>query len=160
MHTLVFNKIKKDNLMEIQNKVSAEIYCMEMDYQSTGTLNEAFLTWKDAFTGKFKSSKEIVKLQSTLRTRFCKSIITEAKENYYITDNDLVQFTEYFNVGVVIIKDYKNLKKQFKERKYFIYDCNFNVTKNKHVFKYYKYLMIIGYFDNIHFNLFYNQEKN
>ena len=54
------------------------------------------------------SSKEIGKLKSTLRTRFCKSIITDAKENYYITDNDLAQFIEYFKIGVVMIKDYKN----------------------------------------------------
>ena len=80
-----------------------------MDYQ----LNDVFLKWKDAITEteNAKSSKEIVKLQSTLRTRFCKSIIKEAKENYFITDNDLVQFIEYFKIGDVIIKDYKNLKK-------------------------------------------------
>ena len=106
MHTLVFNKINEDNLMEIQSEGSAEIYCMQMDYQPTGTLNEAFLKWKVAITEieNAKSSKEIVKLQSVLGTRFCKSIITEAKEDYYITDNDLVRFIEYFKIGVVITK--------------------------------------------------------
>ena len=77
------------------------------------------------------SSKEIIKLQSAF-----KSIIKEAKENYYIADNDLVRFIEYFKIGVVIIKDYKKRKKQFKQSKYFISDCNFNVTKKKHVFEY------------------------
>ena len=39
---------------------------MEMDYQSTRTLNDAFLTWKDAITEteNVMSSKEIVKHQS------------------------------------------------------------------------------------------------
>ena len=125
--------------METQNEGSAEIYCIEIDYQPTGTLNEAFLKWKDAITEteNIKSSKEIVKLQSTLWTRFCESIIKEAKENYYITANDLVQFIEYFKISVVIIKDNKNPNKQFKENKYFISDCNFNVIKKKHVFEYY-----------------------
>ena len=57
-----------------------------------------------------------------------------------------------------MIKDYKNPKKQFKESKYFATDCNFHVAKKKYVFEYCKYFMINGYFDNIHFDLFYNQE--
>ena len=65
----------------------------------------------------------IVKLQRALRTRFCKSIIKEANENHDIKDNYLVQFIEYFNIGVVIFKDYKNPKNQFKTSKYFISDC-------------------------------------
>ena len=87
MHTLVFNKMNKDNSTDIQNKGSAEIYYMEIDYQTTGTLNNAFLKWKDTITEteNVKSCKEIGKLQSTLSTRFCKSIIKEAKENYYFT---------------------------------------------------------------------------
>ena len=110
MHTLVFNKINKDNSIDMQNEGSAEIYCMELDYQSTGTLNDAFLTWKDAITEteNVMSSKEIGKLKSALRARFCKSIIKQAKEYYYITVNDLMRFLEYFKIGVVIIKDYKN----------------------------------------------------
>ena len=125
MHTLVFNIIKKDNSIDIQNEGSAEIYCMEMNYEPTGTLNESFLN--------LKSSKEIVILKSVLRTGFCKSIINQAKENYYITDNDLVRLIEYFEVSVVIVKDYKNLNKQFIASKYFISDCNFNVTKKKYI---------------------------
>ena len=133
-----------------------------MDYEPTETLNDAFLNWKDAITvtENVKSSKEMVKLHSASRTRFCKSIIKAAKENYHFTENDLVQFTEYFKIGVVIIKDYKNPKKQLKESKYFISDCNLNVTKKKYMFEYCEYFMTIGYFDNIHFDLFYNQETN
>ena len=113
MLTLVFNKINKGNSMEIQNEGSAEIYCKAIDYQPTGTLNDTFLKGKDAITEteNVKSSKEIVKLQSALHTRFCKSIIKEAKENYYIRDNDLVRFIEYFKIGVIIIKEYKNPNK-------------------------------------------------
>ena len=70
----------------------------------------------------------------------------------------MVWFIEYFKIGVVIIKDYKNPKKQFKQSKYVISDCNFNITKNKHVFEYCEYFMIIGYFDNIHFYYLYNQD--
>ena len=93
MHTLLFNKIKKDNLIDVQNEGSAEIYCMEMDYQPSGTLNEVFLEWIDIITEteNIYSSKEIVKLQSSLCNSFCKSIIKELKEKYYITDNDLVR---------------------------------------------------------------------
>ena len=67
---------------------------MEMDYQPTGASNDAYLKWKDAITEieNNKSSKEIGNLKSALRTKFCKSIIKEANENYYITDNDLVRF--------------------------------------------------------------------
>ena len=93
-----------------------------------------------------------------MRYRFYKSIIKQAKENYYITDNDLMRFIEYFKIGVVIIKEYKTLKKHFETSKYFISDCNFNVAKKKHMFEYCEYLVIIGYFDNIHFDLFYHQE--
>ena len=103
-------------------------------------------------------SKEIGKLKSALRTRFCKSIITDAKENYYITDTNLVQFIEYFKIGVVMSKDYKNPNKQFKESKYFISDSYFHVAKKKDMFEYCEYFMIIEYFNKIHFNLFYNQE--
>ena len=80
---------------------------MEMDFQPTGTLNEAFQEWKDVIiaTENVKSSKEIVKLQSTLRTRFCKSIMKKAKDNYYTTNNDLVRFIEYFKIAAVMIKD-------------------------------------------------------
>ena len=127
MHSFVFNKINKDNSIDILNEGSAKIYCMKMDYQPTGTLNEAFFTWKDAITEteNVMSFKETGKLQSALRTRFCKSINNQAKENYYITDNDLVRFMEHFKIGVAIINDYKNPKKQFKQSKYFISDCNF-----------------------------------
>ena len=133
IHALDFNKINKDNSIDAQNEGHAEIYGMKMDYQPTGTLNDALLKWKDIITEteNVKSSKVIVKLQSTLRNRFRKSIIKEAKENHYITDNDLVQFIEYFKISVVIIKYYTNLKIQFKESKYFICDYNFNVTKKK-----------------------------
>ena len=31
----------------------------------------------------------------------------DTKENYYITDNDLVRFIEKFKIGAVMIKDYK-----------------------------------------------------
>ena len=63
MHTLVFNKTNKDNLIEMQNEGCAEIYCKEMDYQPTGTLNEAYLKQKDAITEteNAKSFREIVK---------------------------------------------------------------------------------------------------
>ena len=98
--------------------------------------------------------KKIVKLQSALRTRFCQLIINQAKENYYIADNDFVRFIDYFNIGVVIIKDYKNPKNLFKESKYFISDCDFNASKKKHMFEYCEYFVIIVYFDNIHFDLF------
>ena len=43
MHTLFFNKISKDYSVDIQNEGSTKIYCMEMDYQPTGTLNDAFI---------------------------------------------------------------------------------------------------------------------
>ena len=68
-----------------------------------------FVKWKDAITEteNAKLSRQIIILQSALRIRFCKSIIKEAKENYYITDNDLVRFIEYFKIGIVIIKDFK-----------------------------------------------------
>ena len=69
-----------------------------------------------------------------------------------------MRFIEYFKIGVVIIKDYKNLNKWLKESRYFISDCNFNVTKKKRMFEYCEYFMIIGYFDKIHFDLFYNQD--
>ena len=148
MHTLVFNKINKDNSIDMQNEGSAEIYCMELDYQPNRTLNDAFLKWKDAITEteNVMSSKEIGKLKIALHTRFCKSIITDAKENCYITDNDLVRFIEHFKIVVAMIKDYKNPKKQFKQSEYFISDCNFHFTKSKHIFKYCEYFMIIEYF--------------
>ena len=68
----------------------------------------------------------------------------------------MVRFIEYFKISVVMAKYYKNLKKQCKESKYFISDCNLHVAKNKQMFKYCEYFMIIGYFDNIYFDLFYN----
>ena len=62
IHTLVFNKINIDNSIDIQNKGRAEIFCTEMDYQPTGTSNDAFLKWKDSITEteNVKSSNEIV----------------------------------------------------------------------------------------------------
>ena len=33
IYILVFNKMNKDNLIDVQNKGSAENYCMEMDYE-------------------------------------------------------------------------------------------------------------------------------
>ena len=82
---------------------------MEMDYQPTGTLNDAFLKWNDAITQteNVQPIKEMIKLKSALRTRFYKSIIKEAKENHYITDNNLVQFIEYYNNVFLITKNYK-----------------------------------------------------
>ena len=81
MHTLIFNKINKNNSIDVQNKDSAKIYCMKMDYQSTGTLNEAFLKWIDAITEtqNAKSFKEIVKLQNSFLTRFCKQLSRKQK---------------------------------------------------------------------------------
>ena len=65
---------------------------MATDYKPTGILHDACLKWKDAITAikNVQSSKEIAKLQSSLHTKFCKSVIKEVKENYYIIDNDLV----------------------------------------------------------------------
>ena len=76
------------------------------EYKPTGTLNDAFLKWKDAII-ETENVKEIVKLQSALHTTFCKTIVKEAKKNYCITDNDLVRLIDYFKTSVVIIKDYK-----------------------------------------------------
>ena len=75
---------------------------MKLDYLPTGTLNDVFLKWKDAITetDNIKSSNEIGKLKSALRTRLCKIIIEQAKENYYITNNDLVRFIEYFKIDL------------------------------------------------------------
>ena len=74
-----------------------------------------------------------------------------------MTNNDFVRFIEYFKIGIVIIKDYANPYKQFQDEKYFISDCNFNLLKHKYICTYRDYFMIIGYFDNIYFDLFYNQ---
>ena len=69
-----------------------------------------------------------------------------------------MRFIEYFKIGVVIFRDYKNPDKQFKDGKYFISDCNFYILKEKYMFEYCNYFMILGYFDKIHFDIFYNQE--
>ena len=53
----------------------------------------------------FLNGKILLHKQRMLsHTRFCKSIIKRAKENYYIAGNDLVRFIEYFKIGVIIIK--------------------------------------------------------
>ena len=70
----------------------------------------------------------------------------------------MVRFIEYFKIGVVIINNYKNPTIQFNKSKYFVSDFNFHVAKKKHMFLNCDYFIIIGYFDNIHFDLFYNQE--
>ena len=62
-------------------------------------------------------------------------MIQNAFDNYNITDNDLVWFIEYFKIGVDILRDYKDPDKQFKDGKHFIFDCNFNILKEKHMFQ-------------------------
>ena len=77
-----------------------------------------------------------------------------------MTDNDLVKFIDHFQIGIVIFKDYKHPKEHFKDGdKCFISDCNFYSTKEKHMFEYCNYFMILGYFDKTHYDIFYNQES-
>ena len=56
--------IKSTKTIDIQYEGSVEIYFMEIYHETTGTLNDAFLKWKDAITEteNAKSSKVIVKL--------------------------------------------------------------------------------------------------
>ena len=158
MHTLSYNKTDENNSFEIQNEGNMEVQGIINDYKQTGTLNDTFLKWSNAFLDQDVSNKQMKKLHSSWRQRFAKTIIQTFEDNYYITNNDLVRFIEYFKIGIVIIKDYANPDKQFKDEKYFISDCNFNILKQKHIFTYCDYFMIIGYFDNMHFDIFYNQE--
>ena len=104
------------------------------------------------------NQREINTLHSNWRKKFVKSSIHNTADNYYLTNNDFVRFMEYFKIGIVLIKDYANPDQHFKDGKYFISDCYFYTMKGEHIFTYCDYFMIIGYFDNIHFDLFYNQD--
>ena len=71
-----------------------------------------------------------------------------------------MKLIDHFQIGIVIFKDYKHPKEHFKDGdKCFISDCNFYSTKQKHMFEYCNYFMILGYFDKTHYDIFYNQES-
>ena len=147
MHKLKFTKPNSD-VMDMEQ--------VKDDYQQTETLSDLFHEWVDAFEKSQK--KSLKKLHYKWLNRFKKTTIQDTANNYYMTNNDFVRFIEYFKIGIVFIKDYANPDQQFKDGKYFISDCNFNAIKQKHIFTYCDYFMIIGYFDKIHFDLFYNQQ--
>ena len=125
------------------------------DYQQTPTLKATFLAWSQALENNTKLILQ--KSHNKWLNQFRKTTIQDTADNYYMTNNDFVRFMEYFNIGIVIIKDYANPDQHFKDGKYFISDCNFNAMKGEHIFVKCDYFMIIGYFDKIHFDLFYNQ---
>ena len=75
-----------------------------------------------------------------------------------MTDNNFVKFIDHFQIGIVIVKDYRHPKQHFKNGgKCFISDCNFYLTKEKHMFDYFNYFIILAYFHKIHYDLFYKQ---
>ena len=97
-----------------------------------------------------KSSAHLKSSTIDWRTIFCKTSVQNLHLYYYMTDNDLVKFNDHFQIRIVIIKDFKHPKEHFKDGdKCFISDCNLYLTKEKHVFKYCNYFMILGYFDKL-----------
>ena len=94
------------------------------------------------------------------RTNFSKTLVQNVELNYYMTENDLFKFIDHFKIGIVLFNDYKHPKEHFKDREnYIISDCSFYMKKQKHMFEYCNYFMILVYFDNIHYDVFYNQES-
>ena len=62
-----------------------------------------------------------------------------------MTNNNFMKFIDHFQIGIVIFKDYKHPKQIFKDDdKYLISDCSFDVTKERHLFEYCNYFMILG----------------
>ena len=76
-----------------------------------------------------------------------------------MSENDYVAFMQYFKIGIVVFIDYKNTIEHFENKKNFLSDYNFYVTKRKCIFEYFDYIMILDYFENIHYNIFYNQQS-
>ena len=112
-------------------------------------------------TRKEKQASTVLKSStSDLRTIFCKTSVQNMELNYYITGNDLMELIDHFQIGIVMFKDYIHPKEHFKDGdKCFMSDCNLYLTKEKHMFGYCKYFMILGYFDNMHYDIFYDQES-
>ena len=126
MHTLKITNPDPDN----DNQIT-EIRLIESDYGNNESIFDLFNAWRNAYAQQNLNQREINTLHSNWRKKFVKSSIHNTADNYYLTDNDFVRFMEYFNIGIVIIKDYANPDQQFKDGKYFISDCNFNAMKGK-----------------------------
>ena len=64
MHTLSYNKTDENNSFEIQNEGNMEVQGIINDYKQTGTLNDTFLKWSNAFLDQDVSNKQMKKLHS------------------------------------------------------------------------------------------------